>query len=202
MRTHASFRTPLLVAALLVAAGCDTAPTPEILVADQKLDRAREAGAAEYAPDSLKEAEEARARLAEELRIQSAKSALARSYETALELAKLSTAAAEVAEQDAIEGREQARLEAVALIDDLRSRLDAATKLVEQAGASPTDAAALGAEIERMRGALTALDASFAEGRYLEVRADAAIAREDADRVETEIARVASAAKKPSARRG
>lgn len=209
MNTQSGYRNQSLLAvvvalAVVVLTGCSEVPTTDIEVADQALARARAAGAADYAADSLKAAEDARAQLDTELKAQEQRFALVRSYDRALELAAASKSAADRAEQDAVEARTVAREEAATLIAEVRTSLIEVKGLLDKAPrgkGSEVDLAALRTDLTGIETAVAELDSSFAAGNYLDAKTRAQAARENAARIESEILRAMEAAKKPVVKR-
>ncbi|HXV77049.1 MAG TPA: hypothetical protein VD788_12100 [Candidatus Polarisedimenticolaceae bacterium] len=194
----------MLPLTLLLAVGCGKAPTTEIEAADETLDRAEAAGAAEYAPESFGAAEQARAELDTELKAQEEKLGVFRSYSKAQELAGAAKVAAEKAEQDAATAREDAREEAAALIADVRASLTETKELLERAPrgkGSEVDLAALQADLTGIENAAAELDRAFADGRYLEAKTGAEAAMAGAEQIKSEILRAMETAKPRTARR-
>lgn len=190
--------------ALLVLVGCAKAPTAEIEAAGQTMDQARAAGAGEYAADSLKAAEDARALLDTELKAQEERFALVRSYDKASELAAAAKAAAQQAEQDAIEGRNRAREEAATLIAEVRASLTEVKNLLDRAPSgkgTAVDLAAMRADLSAIEESLTQVDSDFAAERYLESKTGAQVARDKARSIESEILRAMEASQKRPTRR-
>lgn len=99
----------LVLALAITAAACGAAPTAEVDAAKASLDKAR-ASAGQYAPASLKAAQDANAALDAELAVQEGK--WFKSYDRTKELAASARLASEKAAADALSGRERA--EAVA----------------------------------------------------------------------------------------
>jgi TonB family protein len=86
--------------------GCNQAPQPEIDAANTALERARGSQAAQHAGNSLREAEQSKAALDNEIQAQS--QAWFKSYDRARELALETKAAAERASAEAIAARDVA----------------------------------------------------------------------------------------------
>jgi protein TonB len=94
----------------IIATGCASPPSADVDAAKVALDRAAADGAGQYAAESLKAAEDARAALDAELKAQEGK--WFKSYDKARELAVAAKAAGDKAAADAAAGKEKA--EAVA----------------------------------------------------------------------------------------
>jgi TonB family protein len=96
----------LAVGLAFVVTSCAAPPTADVDAAKASADRAANSGARQYAADSLKSAEDARAALDAELKAQEGK--WVKSYDKTRELAAAAKAAAEKAEADALAGKEKA----------------------------------------------------------------------------------------------
>jgi hypothetical protein len=183
---------------LLVLAGCGKPPEAEISAADQSLGEARSADAGEYAPESLKAAEDARAQLDAELKAQEDKFALFRSYDKATELAAASKQAADRAKADAVEGRERAREEASAMIAQVRASVLEVQQMLDTAPkgkGTEADLAVLRSDLTGVETALTEMDTAFAEEKYLESIAKAEAAKQSVDAIRGEIEQAMEMAK-------
>ena len=122
-----------LVLVLVMLVGCQKPPQADIDAAKAALDGARSAEATDYAPDSLKAAEDSQAQLDAELKVQEQKFALFRSYKKATEIAQATKAAGEKAVADAKAKKEQVKGEAQTLITEAKTALDEAKALLEKA---------------------------------------------------------------------
>ena len=170
----------LAVGLAVVAAGCAAPPQADIDAVKVSADKAATAGAAEYAADSLKTAQDAQAALEAELKVQADKFTLFRSYTKATELAGAAKTAAEKAEQDAVAGKEKAKNEATALIEEAKTALTAAQEMLAKAPKGKGTAADLEAMKADLAGAEISInDANTAMGaeRYLEAKAKAEAAK-------------------------
>ena len=175
-----------VLAVALAAAACAAPPQAAIDAAKAAMDKASAAGAAEYAADSLKAAQDAQAALEAEIKVQADKFALFRSYTKATELANAAKTAGEKAEQDAVAGKENAKNEATALIEEAKTALTAAQEMLAKAPKGKGTAADLEAMKADLAGAETSItDASTAMGaeRYLEAKAKAEAAKNAAGTV-------------------
>jgi TonB family protein len=90
----------------IAVTGCASPPTAEVEAAKAAVDKATTARADQYAPESLKAAQDARAALDAELKAQEGKSF--KSYDKTKELAIAAKAAGDKASADAIAGKEKA----------------------------------------------------------------------------------------------
>lgn len=187
---------------ILLTAACSKAPTAEIEAADQALQQARVADAADYAPESLAAAEEARASLDAELKAQEDRSALTRSYKHAKELAVASQQAADKAAADAAEGRNQARDEAANLISEVKTMVTEIKGLLDKAPrgkGSAVDLAALKSDLSGIESSLPEIDSAFAAERFAEARTKAQAAKESAELIRTDVTRAIETAKRARA---
>ena len=119
MRVIVRFRAIALGLAITVT-GCGSPPTADVDAAKAALDRAVTDRAAQYAAESLKAAQDARAALDAELKAQEAK--WVKSYDKTRELAVAAKAAGDKAAADAVAGKEKA--DAVAA----KEKVDAAAR--------------------------------------------------------------------------
>jgi TonB family protein len=116
-------RLSAILPVLVFATACGSRPTAEIDTAKAALDRAS-ATAGQYAPESLKAAQDANSRLDAELATQDAK--WIKSYDRAHELAESVRLASEKAIADASAGK--ARAEAAAAAEKAKAAANAATR--------------------------------------------------------------------------
>jgi TonB family protein len=98
--------TALAFGLAVVVSACGSPPATEVDAAKASVDKAESNGAAQYASESLKAAQDARAALDAELKAQDAKTF--KSYNKAKELAIAATAAGNKAAAEAVAAREKA----------------------------------------------------------------------------------------------
>ena len=91
---------------LAIVTGCASPPTADVDAAKAAVDNAATAGAGQYAAESLKTAQDARAALDAELKAQEGK--FVKSYDKTKELAMAAKAAGDKAAADAVAGKEKA----------------------------------------------------------------------------------------------
>jgi len=188
---------------LVLSVGCGKPPAEKIAAADQALGEARTEGAADYAPESLKAAEDARAQLDAELKAQEDKFALFRSYDKAGELAAASEKAAQQAQVDAEEGRKQAREDASQMIAEVRASVLEVQQMLEHAPrgkGAEADLAVLRSDLSGVETTLTEMDSAFADEQYKESIAKAESAKQSIDAIRAEIERAVEMAKSRRAR--
>ena len=193
----------VLATAVLVLAGCGKPPEADIAAADTALGEARSADAVEYAPESMKAAEDARAQLDAELKAQEEKFALFRSYDKAAELAASSKEAAARARTDAEEGKKRAREEASEMIAQVRASILEVQQLLEQAPkgkGTEVDLAVLKSDLTGVENTLAEMDSAFAQEAYLESIAKAESAKQNVDAIRGEIERAMELARSRRAR--
>lgn len=183
---------------VLVMVGCQKPPQVEIDGAKAALEAARTAEAMDYAPDSLRAAEDATAALDAELKAQEQKFALFRSYKKSKELAAAALAAGEKASADAAAGKEEAKQQAQALITDATTALNDAKALLEKAPRGKGTQA----DIEAMKGDLAGVESSLAEAqnafnaeKYLDAKSKAEAAKAAAGNVKSAIEQAIEAKK-------
>jgi hypothetical protein len=188
---------------VLVLAGCGKPPAEDIAAADTALGEARSADAVEYAPESMKAAEDARAQLDAELKAQEEKFALFRSYDKATELATASKEAAARARTDAEEGKKRAREEASEMIAQVRASILEVQQLLDQAPkgkGTEVDLAVLKSDLTGVENTLSEMDSAFAQEAYLESIAKAESAKQNVDAIRGEIERAMELARSRRAR--
>lgn len=162
MRTTSRFSkyaAATCVAVLVGFAGCAKAPQEEISAAHRAIDTARSAEAADYAPESLRQAEELLAQLDTELQAQQQKFAMTRSYKEAARLATAARQAADQAGIDAAAGKDAVRTQTQTLLGEARAAIDSARTLLSSAPAGKGGQA----EIEAMQADLTAAQMQLGE---------------------------------------
>jgi hypothetical protein len=180
----------VIAAALVLAAGCSKPPETEIQASRDALSAAREAQAAEYAPESLQSAEDALERLEAELKVQEERFALMRSYDTATSLANEAKTSAERAASDAASGKERMRVEVEQSLASARTTLDEVRALVANAPVgkgSTADIAALQSDLTGIEQQLTTAQSTFDSGNYIEARAQVQAAMQDVERVRSDV---------------
>lgn len=180
----------LPLAGLVVLAGCARVPQAEVDVAGTAFDAARQGKAELYAPAEYEIAASAFNALNTELDAQEGKNPFARNYDSASTLATVVKSAADTALARATAARELARLDAAALLEDVRADFTRLQAAVAQAGArrGGPDPAVLRAEAETIRQTLTAADSALATGRYLEAMDSGVQARQQMQQLTSRLA--------------
>ncbi len=179
----------LLVAALLV--GCAKPPQAEIDAAKNALSTAAASEDVKtYAPESLSSAREAASALEAEVTIQDEKFALTRKYDRAKQLAADAQAAAQRAVADAQAAKERARNEASQLIADVRQAVADVKGMLDsmpKGKGTAADIAAIRSDVDGAESALTMADSTFAEGDFLDAKAQAEAVMATAQRTRADI---------------
>ena len=192
------FGVLLVVLGLAVTViGCGTPPTADIDAAKTAITNAGTAGATEYAPDSLKAAEDAQAALDAEMKAQDGK--WFKSYDKAKELAGAAKAAGEKAAADAAAGKEKAKADATQGIDDAKAALKDAEALIAKAPkgkGSAADIAAMKADLTAAGPAITEAESALGSAKYLDAKAKAESAKSAATKVKTAVEEAMAAKKK------
>ena len=124
---------PVLLGLALLSVACAKEPTDALNAAKAALEAAKTAGASDYAPAALAAADTAAAALDAELKAQTEKFSLTRSYTKAAELAAAAKTAADEASAAAVTGKEQMKAEATTLIAGVRGGVDAAKQALAKA---------------------------------------------------------------------
>ncbi len=198
-------RIPVLLAlagVALLSVACAKEPTDAISAARSSLAAAKTAEAADYAPDAMAAAETAAAALDAELKAQSEKFALTRSYSKASEFATQAKAAADKAAAQAVTGKEQMKTEATTLVAGVRSSVETAKAALAKAPkgkGSAADIEAMKSDLAGVEAGLADMDAAIASGRYKDAKVKAEAARATLDKIVADVN--AAAAMKKGAKR-
>ena len=187
-----TFTSRSLVAAGLLATvtACSRPPAETVAAGDQAAQAALAAGAEEYATSAMSEVTRAKAALDAELAAQQERFALRRSYQRAGELATAYRQASDQAASAAEAGREQARVDASALIEESKVLLEEVRAML---AAAPTgkgtraDLAAMNADLDQAGTLLTEAESLLGSGEFLTAKSRATSAREAIDRVKAAV---------------
>lgn len=194
---------PLLLLGLAMAVGCAKPPQAEIDAAKASLQAAIDAGANDYAPASLREAQNAVQALDAEVQAQTKKFSLMRSYKQTTTLAAAAKAAGDKAAADAAAGKEAARQAAEALLAQARTAMDeanAALKDAPRGKGTEMDLQAMTNDMQTVATQIAEGEAAHQAGRYLESKTKFEAALNQANNVKgmIEQAKAAKAAAKGS----
>ncbi len=188
----------LLLLVLVFMVGCAKPPEEAIKAVGTAIEGATAAGASDYAPDSLKAAEDAKAALDTELKAQEEKFALFRSYKKAAELAGAAKAAGEKAAADAKTRKEQVKQEATTLINDAKTALtEAKDKLAKAPKGKGTaaDLKQLESDLTSVESSLTEAESALTAERFLDAKAKAEAAKSTIGNVTQQIEQAIEAKK-------
>lgn len=181
---------PILVLGLAMLAGCAKPPTPAVDAANAALQAAKDAGAADYAPASLREAESAIAEMNAELEAQSKKFALTRSYKQASTYAANAKAAADKAAADAVTGKQEAKADAEALLEQAKTAMDeanAALATAPRGKGSDMDIKMMKSDMESVANQIAEGESAHAQERYNESKAKFESALNMANNVKSQV---------------
>ena len=181
---------PVLAGAALLSVACAKEPSDAVNAARSALEAAKTSGASDYAPSALASAESAQAALDAELKAQSEKFALTRSYAKASELAAAAKADAEKAAAEAVTGKEQMKAEATTLIAGVRGSLDAAKQALAKAPkgkGSAADLETMNADVAGVESSLAAMDSAMAAGNYKDAKVKPEAAKQTLDKIVADV---------------
>jgi len=184
-----SVLSAILGIALLTAA-CASEPKEAVSAARAALEAARTAGAADYAPAALAAAETAFASLDAELKAQSDKFALTRSYTKATELAAAAMTAAETATAEAATGKEKMKTDVTALMGEVKTAITTTTEMLAKAPkgkGSAADIEAMKSDVAGIESSLADIDAAIAAGRFKDAMVKAEAAKQGLDRIAADV---------------
>ena len=181
--------TSLLVGLVLVL-GCSETPLEEIRIVEAALQDAQATQAADYAPETMQAAEDARARLEAEMKAQEEKMAPCRSYKAASQIAAEAKDAAIRAAGEAEAGKVRVKDEAESMIASARTVLAQARSSLRKAPTgkgSQSDIAMMKADLNGVAMTLDEADGAYLDERYLVARIKAEAARTTAEAVREDI---------------
>ena len=171
-----------------MAAACSEPPRTEIDAVKATLEEAATAGAREYAVESFKAAEDARAALDAELGAQEGK--WFPSYTRAAELAAAAKTAADKAVGDATAGKEKAKADATAAIEQARAVLAEAQVLLDKAPrgkGTAADREAMKTDLQTAGTTISEAEAALDGGNFHQALAKAEAAQSAATAVKTAV---------------
>jgi hypothetical protein len=170
----------ILVVLAVMSGACATSPKGDIDVANATIDNALAMKASQYAPEALKAAQDARAKLNAELKVQDGHLPMMRSYDEAVKLAAAAKAAGEKAEQDAARAEQMARAEASTLVVDAKATIqDAEADLVKapKGKGALADLDVLKSDLAAAKSTVGEAEAALASERYPDAKAKAEAAK-------------------------
>jgi hypothetical protein len=183
-------RISWIAAVGLVLAGCSQPPAVDIEAAKHALDEARQAQAAEYAPQAWTAAQDAESKLQIELDAQSQRWSALRSYTVARQLAVDTKTSAERSRDEAIAGKETAKTEASTMMAQAReetTRAQSALTTAPRGKGTEADLASLKTDAMSIDGTLQEMQQAFDAGNYIEAKAKAQAATDAAKRIQAEV---------------
>jgi hypothetical protein len=186
-----AMRISWAVALGLVLAGCAQVPSADVDAAKHALDEARQAQAAEYAPQSWTAAQDAEAKLEAELDAQSQRWSALRSYTVASQLAASTKQAAEKSRDEATAGKEQAKNEATTMMAQARdeaAHAQAAVTTAPRGKGTEADLASLKSDATSIDDTLNEMQKAFDAGDYIGAKTKAQAAMDAAKKIEDEVA--------------
>jgi hypothetical protein len=168
-----------------LAAGCSRPPTDAVDAARASLVAARDADAAQYAPEFLGAAEDALADLEGEIASQGERFFLLRSYSRTEELAAAVQAGADEATRNVSTGKEVARVQATETMDDVRASLEDVKDLLARScgKGTRTEINSMRADVLGIESGFEGFEAAMFEGEYRDAWSKAEAARETLDKV-------------------
>jgi hypothetical protein len=179
------------VAALsFVLAGCAQAPSADIDAANHALDEARQAQAAEYAPQSWTAAQDAQSKLQIELNAQEQRWSAVRTYTVARQLAQDTKTAADHSREEAIAGKEKAKTDASTLMAQAREEVGRAHTAVTTAPrgkGTEADLVSLKSDAGSIDDTLAEMQKAFDDGNYNDAKPKAQAAIDAARKIESEV---------------
>jgi len=174
---------------LVLMVGCAKPPQDGINAAMASLDAAKPL-ASEYAADSLRSAEDAKAALDAELKAQDAKFALFRSYKKTDELVNDLKAKADKAAADGQAGMEQAKNDATTAINDATTAVTDAQAQLDKAPrgkGTQADLEAMKSDLAAATSTINDANAAMAAEKYNDAKAKADAAKASATNVVSQI---------------
>ena len=179
------------IAALgLVLAACSQMPTVDVDAAKHALDEARNAQAADYAPQAWTAAQDADSKLEAELDAQSQRWAALRSYTVARQLAVDTKTAADRSRDEAVAGKDRAKIEVSTLMAQARdesARAKAAVNSAPRGKGTEADLASLKTDATSIDDTLQEMQRAFDAGDYINAKVKAQAAIDASKKIEDEI---------------
>jgi len=186
-----AMRISWVVALGLVLAGCAQVPTADVDSAKHALDEARQAQAAEYAPQSWTAAQDAESKLEAEIDAQAQRWSALRSYTVASQLAAGTKQAAEKSRDEAMAGKEKAKIDASTMMAQARdeaARAQAAVTTAPRGKGTEADLASMKSDATSIDETLAEMQKAFDAGDYIGAKTKAQAAMDAAKKIEDEIA--------------
>lgn len=188
-----------VLASMLFAVSCSSAPTESITAANEAFQRASTPVVEEYAPESLASARVLITEMNTELQTQENKIGFLRSYDKTAELAASAKQASEKAVTDAESGRETARNDAATAISAAQSLLDETRTLLKEAPAgkgTQSDMALFKSDLDGVEMTLADAQSAYDSGRFREAGSKAESARQATEQVKMQLDNAAETRRK------
>jgi hypothetical protein len=170
----------ILATLAVMSEACATPPKADIDAASAAVDKAVAAKASQYAPESWKAAQDARAKLDAELKVQDGHLPMMRSYSEALKLADAAKAAGEKAEQNAAKAEQMARAEASTLVVDAKARIQDVEAELDKAPkgkGAPAGLDVMKSDLAAAKSTVGEAETALASQRYPDAKAKAETAK-------------------------
>jgi hypothetical protein len=180
----------ILIAAIAMFAGCSKEPVLAIQDAEATLSQLQAAGAAEYAPQALSDAQNAMAQLKAEVEAQKGKFVLFRSFKNAEAMALTAKQTAEAGVQTTEANKAAAKAEAENALAAARAALTEAQALVLAAPVgkgSELDIKMLQSDLMGVEQSLADAEGTLAAGRFNEARTKAQAAMNAANTIAADV---------------
>lgn len=180
----------ILIAAIAMFAGCSKEPVLAIQDAEAVLSQLQAAGAAEYAPQALSDAQNAMAQLKAEVEAQKGKFVLFRSFKNAEAMALTAKQTAEAGVQTTEANKAAAKAEAENALAAARAALTEAQALVLAAPVgkgSELDIKMLQSDLMGVEQSLADAEGTLAAGRFNEARTKAQAAMNAANTIAADV---------------
>jgi flagellin-like hook-associated protein FlgL len=179
-----------LALAGMLLSGCSRQPTADIEAAAAAMASATTAEAQEYAQASFAAVQDLQAQLDSELKIQSEKFALTRSYDHAKALATEIKAKADSVATEGIQAKESVHQETTALLQEVKVTMDDVQAMLTTAPkgkGSAMDLAALQGDLDTAKATLAEAEAEFNNGKYMVAKTKILAAQSGAQTVKSAI---------------
>lgn len=180
----------ILIAAIALLAGCSKEPVLAVQDAEATLSQLQAAGAAEYAPQALSDAQNAMAQLKAEVEAQKGKFVLFRSFKNAEAMALTAKQTAEAGIQTTEANKAAAKAEAENALAAARAALTEAQALVQTAPVgkgSELDIKMLQSDLMGVEQSLADAEGTLVAGRFNEARTKAQAAMNAANTIAADV---------------
>jgi hypothetical protein len=180
----------ILLATVLLLAGCASKPDQEIAAAQKALEAARTAEADIYSAEAYQGASDTLKAAEAEIAVQDQKSSFSRNYDKAKEFLTQAKTQADTAASTAATNKEQVKTEAQTAQTEAQAALDAAKEALAKAPkgkGTKADLDALQGDLTAAETSLNEAKASFDGGKFMDARNQFQAVKEKADAVAADI---------------